>query len=143
MSELGEAGNDSLGVGVVKLVMESEQNAVEVAQSLIEKTRELADEAIQRDLLDLIETIIVYKLPQKSQEEIAAMFSLGDLKKTKVYQEALEEGEQRGKQIGEQETKLNLIPALREEGFSLEKIAHLLSLPLEVVQKVVDSNNYQ
>ncbi len=53
-----------------------------------------------------IETIIVYKLPEKSREEIAAMFSLGDLKQTRFYQDAFADGEQlgerRGRQIGEQ-----------------------------------------
>jgi len=34
--------------------------------------------------------------PQKSREEIEAMLGLSDLKQTKVYQEALAEGEHRG-----------------------------------------------
>ncbi len=36
-----------------------------------------------------------YKFPQKRREEIESMFELADLKKTKVYQEALGEGEQK------------------------------------------------
>ncbi|QGZ91364.1 hypothetical protein GQR42_19475 [Microcystis aeruginosa FD4] len=37
-----------------------------------------------------------YYFPQKSREEIEAMFELSDLKQTRVYQEALAEGEERG-----------------------------------------------
>ncbi len=60
LDELGEAAGNSLGVGVVKLVVESEENAVEAAKSLMNKAREeLVDEAIQRNLIDLIETIMV------------------------------------------------------------------------------------
>ncbi|MEQ8999097.1 MAG: DUF4351 domain-containing protein [Coleofasciculus sp. B1-GNL1-01] len=40
-------------------------------------------------------TIVVYKFPQLSRQEIAAMFGLSELKQTRVYQEALEEGRQR------------------------------------------------
>jgi predicted transposase/invertase (TIGR01784 family) len=101
LNELGEAGSGSLGIGVVKLVIESETQAVESAKSLIEITREqLTDERLQRELIDLIERIIFYKFPHSSREEIEAMFGLSDLKQTKVYQEALAEGEERGEQRG-------------------------------------------
>ena len=110
LNELGEAGSGSLGIGVVKLVIESETQAVESAKSLIERTREqLTDERLQRELIDLIETIIFYKFPHSSREEIEAMFGLSDLKQTKVYQEALAEGEERGIQQGERLVVENLL----------------------------------
>jgi predicted transposase YdaD len=50
--------------------------------------------------------VLVYKFPQLSRQEIEAMFNYSDLKKTRVYrdakQEGLQIGEQRGLQIGEQ-----------------------------------------
>jgi predicted transposase YdaD len=46
---------------------------------------------------------MVYKFPMLSREEIEQMFSLSELKQTRVYQEALEEGRQEGRQEGEQE----------------------------------------
>jgi predicted transposase YdaD len=48
-----------------------------------------------------VERIVVYKFPQKSREEIEAMFELSDLKQTRVYQEALAEGEAKGEVKGE------------------------------------------
>ena len=93
--------NPSLGIGVIKLVVESETEAVRTAQTLIERTREeITDQSSQRQLINLIESIIIYKLPQKSREEIEAMFELSDLKQTRVYQEALAEGEERGLERG-------------------------------------------
>jgi len=47
-------------------------------------------------LLEFAETILIYKLKTLSREEIERMFTLGDLRQTKVYQEAKQEGEQRG-----------------------------------------------
>jgi predicted transposase YdaD len=54
-------------------------------------------------LLDLIEAIVVYKFPRKTREEIEAMFNLSDLKQTRVYQEALAEGQEQGIQQGIQQ----------------------------------------
>jgi predicted transposase YdaD len=39
-----------------------------------------------------METVLVYKFPQLSRQEIEAMFTLDDLKHTHVYQEAEQEG---------------------------------------------------
>jgi predicted transposase/invertase (TIGR01784 family) len=142
LDELGEAAESSLGVGVVKLVIEAEDTAGELARRLIEQARQqLTDEATQRDLINLIETIIVYKLPQKSREEIEAMLGLSELKQTKVYQEALEEGKQLGVEEGKQLGKLETIPRMLLLGLNLEAIAQILDLPLEVVQQVATQQN--
>ncbi|MGK7892226.1 MAG: hypothetical protein AB4372_00845 [Xenococcus sp. (in: cyanobacteria)] len=65
------------------------------------------------------------KLPGYSREEIKAMLGLNELRQTKVYQEALEEGEQKA--------RLEAIPELLKEGLNNEQIARALKLPLEVV----------
>lgn len=147
---LDELGESSLGVGVVKLVIEGEKTAPELARRLIQQAQQqLTDATTKRDLINLIETIIVYKLPQKSREEIEAMLGLSELKQTKVYQEALEEGKQQGlqegkqqglqegKQQGLQQAKLEAIPRMIQFGLSFEQISQLLDLPLEVVQQTV------
>ena len=71
------------------------------------------------------------------------MLGLSDLKKTKVYQEALAEGEQKGEQKGKQIGKLEVIPNLIQEGFNSEKIAQLLNLPLDTVKKIVEENHQE
>ncbi|MEB3180720.1 MAG: Rpn family recombination-promoting nuclease/putative transposase [Nostocaceae cyanobacterium] len=124
LDELGEAAENSLGVGVVKLVVEPEDTAGQLARRLIEQAKQqLSDEALQRDFINLIEIIIVYKLPQKSREEIAAMLGLSELKKTKFYQEV------------QLETKLEAISELLRLGLTLEQIAGALKLPLELVRQ--------
>lgn len=134
LDQLGEATQTSLGVGVVKLVIEAEETAAQLARRLIDQARQqLTDEVTKRDLINLIETIIVYKLPQKSREEIEAMLGLSELKQTKVYQEAVIEGKQQG--------KLETIPRMVEFGLSLEAIAQLLDLPLEVVIKATQQSD--
>ena len=65
------------------------------------------------------------------------MFSLSDLRETKVYQEALEEG----REEGELSAKLNSIPRLSVLGLSVEQIAQALDLEIEQVQQVIEGQN--
>ena len=144
LDELDETTSGSLGIEVVKLVIEPESEAVNLAKSLISQVKEeIIEQNIQQDLTDLIATIIIYKLPQKSRKEIEAMLGLSGLKETKVYQEALAEGEQKGEQKGIQIGKLEVIPNLLKEGFNSEKIAQLLNLPLDTVKKIVEENHQE
>ena len=105
-----ETATCSLGVGVVKLVIEPENQAINFVKSLIYQVKqEITEPKIQQDLIDLIETIIVYKLPQKTRKEIEAMLGLSELKKTKVYQEAFAEGKAEGKDEANLKAVSNMI----------------------------------
>ena len=48
-----------------------------------------------RSIIDLLETVSVSKFAKLSRQEIQTMFLLSDIKQTRVYQEAIEEGETR------------------------------------------------
>ncbi|MBD0310383.1 MAG: Rpn family recombination-promoting nuclease/putative transposase, partial [Microcoleus sp. T1-bin1] len=64
LNELGDAAEQSLGVGIIKLVVETKKRTPVRVRQLVDKARsELTDEAQQRVVLDLIETIVLYKLP--------------------------------------------------------------------------------
>jgi predicted transposase/invertase (TIGR01784 family) len=91
----------------------------------------------QKQLLELIETILVYKLPNISREEIEAMFGLSELKQTRVYQEAKQEGKEEGKQEGRFEAKLEAVPKLLTLGLSVEQISQALDLNVAQVQQAV------
>jgi predicted transposase/invertase (TIGR01784 family) len=118
-------------VGVVKLVIETEKAAPALARRLIaQANQQLTDTKIKRDLINLIETIIVYKLPRKSREEIEAMLGLSELKQTRVYQEALEEG----KQEGEAEATRKFTLKLLRTGMNLQQIAEFTELSLAQIQ---------
>jgi predicted transposase/invertase (TIGR01784 family) len=120
------APEPSLGISLVQLVVEVEERTPEQARELIAKAQqEVGDRYVQREIIELIETIVVYKFPQKSRQELEAMLGLGDLKQTKFYQEAA------------QETKLEAVPRLLKLGLSVEQIAEALELPVEEVRKAV------
>jgi len=76
----------------------SPTKTIALAQDLADKIEEAVDPALQEQVVKFIETVLVYKFPQLSRQEIETMFNYSDLKKTRVYQEAKEEGEQIGLQ---------------------------------------------
>lgn len=75
----------------------------------------------------MIYTVFVYKFPKLSREEIETMLGLSELKQTKVYQEAVEEGELKA--------KLEMVPVLLELGMTVEQIAARLGLEVSIVNR--------
>ncbi|EDZ93850.1 conserved hypothetical protein [Limnospira maxima CS-328] len=151
-------GENGLGVGIIKLVVASESVAIESAQQLIEQAQQILPPApLRRDIIDLIETIVVYKLPQASREEIARMLGLTDLKQTRFYQEAfteglqegrleglqegLQEGRQEGLQEGREEITRNIVLRLNNLGYASEAIAEILGLPVDEILPILEDSN--
>jgi predicted transposase/invertase (TIGR01784 family) len=134
LDELEDIADDSLGIGIIRLVIESQNKATELAKTLINKAKEeLTDTRSQRKVLEFIETIVVYKFPNLSREEIETMLNLNLLKETRVYQEAKEEGEL--------ETKLKILPKLVQKGLSVQDISELLELDDETIRKALEEKS--
>jgi predicted transposase YdaD len=70
----------------VRLIVDPPQRARERVPGLVGR-------GLERGILELLETVLVYKFAELTREEIEAMFGLSELKQTRVYQEAQQEGE--------------------------------------------------
>lgn len=124
LDELDSQADSSIGLSLIKLVVESPSTAPNQAKRLIQRTKtQIAEAATQREILELVETIIVYKFPTLNREMIERMLDLAELKQTRVYQEAKLEG------------KLESILPLLELGLSVEQIAQALRLDVEIVRQ--------
>ncbi|NJM73922.1 MAG: Rpn family recombination-promoting nuclease/putative transposase [Scytonema sp. RU_4_4] len=142
LDELGEAVSLPISIATVKLVIENEDTAIEKARELIDRTQqEISVQQQQRQLLQLIETILIYKFPTMSREEIEAMFGLSELKQTRFYQEAFEEGKQEGKQEGARQEKFRTVPLLLRVGLTVEEVARELELTVEEVQQAAQQQS--
>jgi predicted transposase YdaD len=95
LEDLVDRETDSFAINIIQLILSTESQGVTMARQLGEKIEQENDPEIQEQVLELIETVLVYKFPKLSRQEIEAMFTYSDLKQTRVYQEAKEEGEQR------------------------------------------------
>jgi predicted transposase/invertase (TIGR01784 family) len=130
LDEIEAESPPSLGISILQFIVISGKKAPEQVQSLIKQTRQqIIDPNTQRNVIELIEKIIIYKFPQKSRQELEAMFNLTEWKQTKFYQEAKEEG------------KLETIPLLVRLGLNEEQIARELNLRVEIVHQFITNQN--
>ena len=140
LDELGEAADQSLGVGAVKLVVETKNKAVDLARQLLNKaSQEIADEALRRQVIELIETIVLYKFPQMTRQEMEAMFGFSELKQTRYFQDVMQEAKEEGLQEGEMKAKLEAVPRLLALGLTVEQVAEALSLTIEQVRQAAEA----
>ena len=129
LSDLLASAPSTIGTRLARLVVLDNASAAREARALaaepLERTERIA-------LLDLIETVLVYKFPQLAREEIRIMLQLPetDLKQTRFYQEVFSEGRQEGRQDALRATAMNLI---RATGLDDAAIAAATGLDIEVV----------
>ena len=139
LDELSSTNDLSIGLSLLHLIGLKEDVAPQQAKQLIQRAAQEATNVLsQRKIIELVETIFVYKFPELGRQEIEAMLGLEELKQTKVYQEALEEGRQEGRLEG----KLAAVPLLLQAGISVEQIAQQLDLDINTV-RLVASNSSQ
>jgi len=98
--QLPDPDRASLGVRLLRLVVLDARDLPAAASALADAARTQPDPL---PVLDLIETILVYKIPTLSRDEIKAMLHLPDtdLKQTRFYQEIFAEAQR--------QTALNLL----------------------------------
>jgi len=154
LNELEVSDATPLGIKIIQLIVVKKQQFLERAKELIQQIQQQSTEESSRlQLLNLLETIVIAKLPQMSRKELEAMFGVDDLKKTRFAQELIEEaksegriegiteGKIQGKIEGITEGKLQAVPRLVTKGFSAEEIADILQLDIEQVrQTIIDLN---
>ncbi len=127
MDELEIAETMPLGLSVLQMVACTEDQAIVHGRHLIHRARREIDapEEVQQ-LIQWIETVILCKLPMMNRKEIEAMFLVEDIRKSRVYQEALEEGREA--------TLHEAIPVMLAEGLSESTIARYFRISAEDVR---------
>lgn len=90
---------------IVKLVVTPEVR-VEQVNLLTQQARDqFSDLAVKQKVIELIQTILVYKFTQLSRQEIEAMFGLDEIKQTRYFREVAEDFKQEGILEGKLEGK--------------------------------------
>lgn len=134
MDELPALPDAPLGLAIVSLIGQTDVQASETARTLVARAKnEIDDESLRTHLIELIETVIMYKLPRLGREEIQAMLQIHDIRESRLYQEALQEGREEGRQ----QALERLIPKLAARQMTAAEIADFLGLDLDVVLKTL------
>ncbi len=136
LDELNEATDLSLGLSLLQLIGLEGEAIPEQGRNLIRRTYQEMDEVErQQKFIELIETVFVYKFPNLSREVIETMLGLGELKQTRVYQEALEEGREEG--------KLQAVPLLLKARMTVEQIAEQFQVDLAAVRQAATGSKLE
>jgi len=129
--------SDSVAIALIRLITSPEKDAPKIVEGLKQQN-------LDADIIDLVETVLVSKFKKLSREEIEAMFALSDLKNTRVYKDAVQEGLQKGLhralhkgvrkglQKGRQEIAVNLL----KTGMNVEQVAQVTGLTVEKVRQL-------
>jgi predicted transposase YdaD len=123
-------------IGLTQLIITAEDQVIESAKALVRRYGEVAG------LLEFVETILAYKLKHLSREEISAMFTMGDLKQTRVYQDAYREALAKGRNEGIPQGEARAILRLLSRKFgslSPELTQQITALPAESLDNLTDA----
>lgn len=135
LDEFTTPADATLGRSILSLISQSVDAAPASNRHLIVRTKEeIGDESLRANLLELIETIIFYKLPRLGREETQAMLQVSDIRETRVYEEGVEEGVEKGIEKGV------------EKGIETERyqsIANMaaLKMPAEDIARILGRRN--
>ena len=115
LEDMANQPNQNARMRLIQLIFEDSKQAPKSARSLIEAIEKgtlLVDNKVE--ILEMIETILVYKFPTLSREEIQKMLGYNDisLKQTRFYQDVYAEGQQEGKLEGELKGESKLLERL-------------------------------
>lgn len=86
LDELAEIAEESLELELIRLIIELSPQAIEQARQLVQRSQTSPSRLSSSVIIEMLETIIVYKFPHLSWQEVEAMFGLSELKQTRVYQ---------------------------------------------------------
>jgi predicted transposase/invertase (TIGR01784 family) len=133
LEEMPELANAPLGLSMLYLIRQTESEAPATARNLVARAKtEIADESLRANLIKLIETVIMYKMPRLSRKEIQAMLQIHDIRESLAYQETLKEGIEKGIEKG------IAIAKLAAAKKSVVEIAAALQLDVELVRQMLE-----
>jgi predicted transposase YdaD len=92
---LDEMPAESIGMVLVKLIVSQEDQALELVEQIRQRTNsEITDLTLRLKIIELLDTVLISKFSNLTRQEIQEMFLLDDIKQSRFYRDAKEEGQQ-------------------------------------------------
>jgi len=100
LEDIADRPATTLGLQLAQLLIAEPATAMTKTNALADSYRDRLDDPQIRQFFDFVETILIYNLPHLTREEIQAMLHWPevDIRQTRVYQDALAEGREEGRQ---------------------------------------------
>ena len=135
LDEVTKSANPPVGLGILQLLFASVSQAQELAPRVVQKAEtEFADGDLQARVVELVEGLLLSRFPEFDREEMRMKFKLHDLRESKVWKEAHDEGDT--------ERLKKTIDTLVRKGKTFEEIADLLDIPVTDIRRVVDNHSH-
>lgn len=122
-----------LGLGILQLVTAPEADMRTLVDRLVHKAgSEISDSEMKHNVIELVEELLIRRFAELTREEIRKMFGLQDIRTTKVWQEAREEGREEGETHARQVMVQNCLA----KGMSVKEIANLMKITEKEVRRL-------
>jgi predicted transposase/invertase (TIGR01784 family) len=132
LNELSNPGEGPPGLAILQLATIARTETRELVSSLFRRANQEPDCERAEVIVRLTEEMLIRRFHELDREEIRRMFKLQDIRKTRVWQEAREEGIEEGVEKANQE----LVKRLRASGHSLKEIAELSGISMTEVRRL-------
>ena len=94
--------SEDVGIRLMQLIVSPKSDAQRYVDEFVAEYKGKTSPR-DRAIIGLVETVMLYKYPNLTREEINAMFTISDLKQTRVYKDAVQEGIEEGIEQGLQQ----------------------------------------
>jgi predicted transposase/invertase (TIGR01784 family) len=140
LNELEVPGGAPPGLAILQLATSPRNSTAELVSRLLRRARQDPDCERADVIVRLLEEVLIRRYHELDRVEIRRMFKLHDIRKTRVWQEALEEGREEGREKGREEgialAKRELVRRLRANGQTMKEIAQLMGVSLSEVRRL-------
>jgi predicted transposase YdaD len=119
----------------MQLATSAPNETPELVSRLLRRARQEPDCERAEVIVELMEEVLIRRFHNLDRVEIRRIFKLHDIRKTRVWQEALEEGIEKGRAL----EKRQLAARLRADGRTLKEIAHLMEISVAEVRRLIGS----
>jgi predicted transposase/invertase (TIGR01784 family) len=141
LDELKISGGAPPGLTILQIVTSAQNETPELVSRLLRRVRQEPDCERAEVIVELMEEVLIRRFHNLDRVEIRRMFKLHDIRKTRVWQEALEEGIEKGIEQGIEKgrtlEKRQLAARRRADGRTLKEIAHLMEISVAEVRRLI------
>jgi len=149
LEDIKDPPTDRMGLQLIQLIVVEDDKTIITAQNLLKHIKIQTDQETVKHWLEWVETILVYKLPRLSREEIQKMLGYNDieLKQTRFYQDVFTEGQQQGLEKGLEKGLQKGLQKGIHDGEAKILIRHFKrlfnDLPVDTISRIQHLNNEQ
>jgi predicted transposase YdaD len=106
----------------------------------VQKVRRETDAELQAKVVELLERVLLVRFPEFGVEAMRMKFKLHDIKESKVWKEAVQEGKEEGKEVGKTDERETIVRKCLAKGMTERQISELLDIRIQEVRRLTNGH---